>query len=414
MDRPVDPDFRKKQIIKRLLLSIVGVAAIAGAVIFVPAWIKPTVSRSRIRTAIVDRGSVEAAITASGTVVPEFEQVLSSPVDARVVKILKRQGDVLSQGEPIVELDVSASRLALEKLDEQRAIKENQQAKLKLELENDLIRLQGQLEIKKRELQTLKLEAAQSRKLHEQGLLSENKLRQVELQEEKAGIELKQTEDSIRNAHQATQTQLQGLALEMKILQKERSEAEHQLDLATTKSDRNGVLTWVVAEEGATVRKGDVIARIANLSSFRVQATVSDVHAPRLAVGLPAKVKVNEEYLTGTISSILPTVQNGIITMLVRLEDKSSKLLRSNLRVDVFIVTAHKEKSLRIKKGPFVNGEGAHDVFVIRRNVAIKTPVRIGVSSFDQYEVVEGLLEGDEVIISDMRDYLHLKEVQVK
>jgi HlyD family secretion protein len=109
MDRPVDPDFRKKQIIKRALLAVIGLAVMAVALISLPAWIKPSVSRNRIRTAVVERGSLEATMSASGTVVPEFEQVLSSPVDARIVKILKRPGVVLTKGEPIVELDISAS-----------------------------------------------------------------------------------------------------------------------------------------------------------------------------------------------------------------------------------------------------------------------------------------------------------------
>jgi HlyD family secretion protein len=414
MDRPIDPDFRKRQTIKRLLLSLVGLAALAAVLLVVPGWIKPSVSRTRIRTAVVDRGPLEATITASGAVVPEFEQVLSSPIDARVIKVLKRPGAVLTKGGPVLELDVSESRLALERLQEQTALKENQQAKLKLDLENALIGLQGQQEIKKLELQSLKLKTDQGRQLRARGLLSANELRQTELAQDKAAIELKQIEASIGNARQATHTQLEGLALEMNGLLKERSEIQRQLDLATTQSDRSGVLTWVVHERGATVRKGDVIARIADLSSFRVEATVSDVHATRRAAGLPAKIKINDEVLTGAVSNILPTVTNGIITLIVGLEDKSNQRLRSNLRVDVFIVTAHKQDALRIKKGPFANGEGAHDVFVVRGDAAIKTPARIGISSFDHFEVVQGLLERDEVIISDMRDYQHLKEVHLK
>jgi HlyD family secretion protein len=208
---------------------------------------------------------------------------------------------------------------------------------------------------------------------------------------------------------------LEGVATEIRILQKERAEIQHQLDLATTKADRDGVLTWAPFEEGATIRKGEVIARIADLNSFRVEATVSDVHATRLAVDLPVKVKINDTTcLTGKVSSILPTIQNGIITLLVNLEDKSNSALRSNLRVDVFIITASKDNTLRIKKGPFVNGEGAQEAFVIRDGTAFKTPVRLGFSSFDYYEVTEGLSEGEEVIISDMRDYIHMKEVKVK
>ncbi|HMV49003.1 MAG TPA: HlyD family efflux transporter periplasmic adaptor subunit, partial [Blastocatellia bacterium] len=361
-------------------------------------------------------GPIESQITATGRVVPEFEQVLSSPLNARVLKVLKREGAILSKGEPILELDLNESRLAIEKINQQIELKQNQQAKARLDLESTLITLQSQIQIKTLELKGAQAASARNRELFKQGLLSEERLREVEFAEEKTRTELKQLEDTRRNSQASTKTQLEGLTLEMKTLEQERAEAQRQLELATTKSDRNGVLTWVVNEVGSTVQKGAVLARIADLSTFRVEATVSDVHANRLSVGLPVKVKINDDVLEASLAGINPAVVNGVVTMMIALADKSGSLLKSNLRVDVLISTDRKERALRIKKGPFAGGasEGLRDVFVIRGDVAVKTPVRLGLSSFDQYEVLQGLLEGDEVIISDMKDYLHLKEVKIK
>src|SRR5262249_51680166 len=172
-----------------------------------------------------------------------------------------------------------------------------------------------------------------------------------------------------------------GLALEMKTLEQERVEARRQLELATTKSDRHGVLTWVIDEEGATVQKGAVLARIADLSAFRVEATVSDVHANRLSFGQAVRVKVNDELtLSGAIARINPTVNNGVITLVVGLEDKSNAQLRSNLRVDVLIGAERKDGVLRVRKGPSVGGEGVRDIFVIRGDVALKTAAKFGVA----------------------------------
>ncbi|MBS1812533.1 MAG: efflux RND transporter periplasmic adaptor subunit [Acidobacteria bacterium] len=414
MDREIDVAFRRKLILRRSVISLLLIAAFACLLIFGPAWIKPSLNRSRIRTAKVETGALEATITASGTVVPEFEQVISSPVDARVLKILKRPGDLLVKGEAMLQLDVSASVLAVEKANQQIDLKQNAQAKAKIDLESTLNGLQSQIETKTLDHKSLSANSTRNRELYKSGLLAEDKLREVELLEEKAALELRQLEVAKRTAQQSTKTQLEGLALELSQLEKERDEAKRQLDLATTKSDRNGVLTWVVLEEGATISKGSVIARIADLNSFRVDATISDVHANRLSPGMPVSIKINDDYLKGTIRSIDPTIKNGVITLQVSLVDKSSALLKSNLRCDVLVVTDHKEKTLRIKKGPFANAEGSRDVFVIRGDTAIKTPVKFGIASFDFYEVLEGLLEGDEVIISDMTDYQHLKEVKMK
>ena len=197
-------------------------------------------------------------------------------------------------------------------------------------------------------------------------------------------------------------------------LKKEETEAERQLTLAVPRATRDGILTWVVTEEGATVSKGQVLARVADLTSFRVDASVSDVYAKQLAVGLPVTVRVGEEALTGAIARVNPTISNGVITAELSLDDRSSKLLRSNLRVDVEIVTARRARAVRILRGPFSTGEGTTDAFVVRGDRAVRTPVTFGLSSQQSYEVVSGLVPGDEVIISDMREYQRLREVRLR
>jgi HlyD family secretion protein len=414
MDRELDQGFRRKQYVRRGLFALVAVSLIAAGFVYAPRLLKPSINRARIRTAKVDSGMMEATISASGIVVPEFEQVISSPINARVTRILKRPGDPLKRGEPILELDVSESVLALEKVNQQIALKQNQQAKIKLDLDNTLIDLQSRWEIKNLEYKAAKASAARSRSLSQQGLLSEEKLREAELQEEKTAFELKQIEDSKGNAQKSTRTQIEGLALEMDTLQKERIEARRQLELATTKSDRDGVLTWVVNEEGAILQKGAVLARIADLNSFGVNATMSDIHASKLSQGLPVSIKINDDYLQGEVATIQPTIKDGVITATITLRDKANVLLKSNLRVDVLIITDRKDKVLRLKKGPAINGEGQREVFVIRGDTAVKTPVKVGIASFDAFEIIDGLIEGDEVIISDMSDYLHMKEAKLK
>jgi HlyD family secretion protein len=415
MDREIDVSFRRRQMLRRTALATGIAAAAAAAFIWGPRLLEPSIARARIRTARVDAGRIEATITASGIVLPEFEQVISSPVNARVLKIRERPGAVLSKGEAIIQLDLNESRLAIEKLNQQIELKRNQQAREKLALENRLIDLQGRWEIKSLEYRSAKAATSRNRTLFQQGLLSEERLRELELIEEKAAFELKQLEEEQRNAQQMTKTQLEGLALEMKTLEGDRNEARRQLELATTKADRDGVLTWVISEEGSTVQKGALLARIADLSSFRVEATVSDVHASRLSAGLPVKVKLNDAIsLAGSIARINPTVTNGVMTLVVNLDDRSNPHLRANLRVDALIETARKERALRVKRGPFANGEGSTDLFVIRGDSAIKTQARFGIASADHFEVIQGLLEGDEVIISEMTDFMHLKEVKLR
>lgn len=396
--------------------ALAAVLIVGPIVVFMGAsrLISTSISRDMIRTTRVDAGPIDATITASGMLVPEFEQVLSSPVEARVLHILKRPGAVLDRGDAIVDLDLSESRLALDRLEQNVSLKENQQARTRLDLESTLSDLSGRLEIKRLELQNLGTITERDRKLYADGLVSAEMLRQSELNESRARVELGQLESSERIARRATDMQIEGLSLEMGTLRKEKKEAERQIELATTRSDRKGVLTWVVSEEGATVHKGDLLARIADLTAFRVDATISDVHAGRLSVGMPAQIEVNGLSLPGRVSRISPAIQNGVMTIAVTIDDKANAALRYNLRVDVLLVTDRKDQVLRLKKGPFATGEGISDVFVVRGGAAVKTPVRFGVSSFDCFEVTEGLSEGDEVIISDTSNIRHLKRVRVR
>jgi len=414
MDRPVDPSYSRRKWAKRI--SLATLAAVTLLVLFAwgPGFLTPSVARARIRTALVSIGPIESTLTASGTVVPEFEQVLAAPISARVLRILKKPGDAVRKGEPIVELDISDSQSEVKTIDNKVSMKENEQGQLRINLENTLIELKSQLEIKKLEVQSLALEVGQNRKLRTENLIADEQLRKSEVQWQRAQIELKKLEESIQNAEKSTRAQLAGRDIEMTILQQEKQDKERLLRLATTESDRDGILTWVVQEVGSVIPQGEVIARVADLGSFRVEATLSDVHAGRLVPGLPARVRANETMLDGTITSILPTIKDGVMTMVIGLKDKANANLRSNLRVDVYVVSGHKDRTLKIKRGPAIPGEGTQDLFVIRGDVALKTPVQIGMSSFEESEIISGLIEGDEVIISDMADYVSRKEIRVR
>ena len=414
VDREIDPGTRRRARVQRWLMA----AAIIAAAWFVLGWgaglLRPSVKRSTIRTAVVDRGPVDATLSATGVVVPETEQVLSSPVDARLLRVVRRAGSVVRKGDPIVELDVNASVLAVETIGQDLALKANQQARARLALENTLSELDTQLQIKQLQLESARLEHERNRQLHEKGLTSAEDLRKSEVAERQAGIELQRLEASRRNAQESTKTELAGLALELAKLEKAYQEARRVLALATPAGDRDGVVTWTLTEEGSTVKKGEVVARLADLSAFRVDASVSDAYASRLSAGMPAQVRTDDRVLQGRVSDVLPAVQNGAITVRVALDERSHPSLRPNLRVEVFIVTDHRDRALRVRKGSSTSGEGVQQVFVVRGDRAVRTRVRFGIASFDFVEAVEGLSAGDEVVVSDMADYRNLSTIRLR
>lgn len=414
MDRPIDPAvFRARR--RRRALWGAALAALALAVLYAaPVALSPSLRRDRVRLAIVERGPVDASIAATGLVLPEVEQVVTTPVDARVVRIRHRAGAAVKAGEPLIDLDLGQARLAAEGLSQDLAIKSNDQARRRIALERSLIDVDGRIEVKGLQLGQARAQLDRDRQLHAEGLLSLELLRRSELAEAQASVELAQLQAERANAERSSRAELEGLALEMAKLRGELAQARRLLDLAGIRAERDGVLTWALAQEGVAIRAGEPVARVADLGSFRVEASVSDVHGPRLSRGLPAIVKVGEARLDAVLASVSPAVANGVISVDLALRERAHALLRPNLRVEVELVTDRRADSLRIRRGPFATGGGAQPVFVVRDGRAVRTIATLGVSSADYFEVIDGLVEGDEAIVSDMRDYASRREVRLR
>ena len=156
------------------------------------------------------------------------------------------------------------------------------------------------------------------------------------------------------------------------------------------------------------------MARVADLSAFRVDASVSDAYASRLSAGLPVQVRVDDRVLDGRVRTCCRRCRTASSRCASRSKDPSNPALRPNLRVEVFIVTGHRDRALRVRKGSSTSGEGVQQVFVMRGDRAERIRVRFGIASFDFVEVVEGLAAGDEVIVSDMTDYQHLSSIRLR
>jgi HlyD family secretion protein len=419
MDRELDRSFRRRRTGRRVIWAAAGVGLVAAVLILLPGWLRPSIRRDQLRTARVERGPVEGVVEASGTVIPAFEGVLSSPIEARVEKILERPGQVVHPGDPILVLDTTASRLDLEKVEADLAKKLNEQQQLRLRLDRSLRDLRGRIETQQLDAEALQYRAEQNRKLRADGLVSEQTLRASEVEARKAQIQLAQLRESVVDERRSTDAQIEGVELDLRTLRQERDEARRQLELATTRSDRAGVLTWTVPQEGATVRRGDVIARIADLASYRVEATVSDVHSSRLSAGLPVRVLIDDRPLSGRLTGVYPTIENGAVKFVVDLDDPRDPKLRNNLRVDVMVVTERRADALRVRTGSrtgsnAADAAGERQVFVVEGDRAVRRTVRFGLAG-DQYEeVLDGLREGDEIVLSDLRDEMDLEQLQIR
>lgn len=414
MDRPIPQRERDLRRYRLIALAAASAVAIAFLLAMLPGWVRPGVRRDQIRTATVERGPIAATVTAAGTVVPVYEHLVTSPIDTRVVRRLVAPGDTLAEGAPVVQLDVATTELALQRLDDQRALKRNERDRAGLELDEQLGDLRAERDVARLALTTAEFEAARNREYYDQGLFSQDDVRRADADAERHRIELQRLDDALAGAARLHQARLAGLDLELSILDKDRAEAVQLATLARPVAGRGGVVTWVVESEGAAVRRGDVVARLADLSAFRVEATISDVHASRVRAGLPAVVAIGDARLAGNVVAVRPTVEDGLIVLEVALDEPSHPALRTHLRVDVYVVTDRREDALRLARGSFLNLDGRTAVYVVRGSSAYRTVVELGLANFECHEVIAGLAAGDEVILSDMSNHRGLEEVRIR
>jgi HlyD family secretion protein len=208
--------------------------------------------------------------------------------------------------------------------------------------------------------------------------------------------------------------QIDGMNLELATLDGQRREARRVLDLGSTRAPRDSVVTWTVTEAGALVRRGEPLARLSDLKSFRIEATVSAVHGRSLRAGLEAMVRLGKVDLRGEVSTVEPTVRDGVVRLWIRLDEPTNAVLRPSLKADVQIITDRRAEAMRVARGPFLTGEQSQDVFVVREGRAFRTRVEFGLIGYDTVEIAKGLQAGDEMIVSDMTNYLHARELRLK
>jgi HlyD family secretion protein len=413
MDREIAPETRKRRNVRRGLTAVIAIAALAFFFAATVEWLRPSLDRRNMQLARVERGSIEATLQASGTVVPLFEQAVASPVEARVLRIGRRAGARVKAGDELLTLDTGAARLEAERLTEQVTQKENETSQLRLRLDESVASIEAQIEQRKLDSEILHYTAAQKERLREAGLIAEQDALAAAAAAKKSDIELRQLREQLARTKRSSFAQLAAAQADVEIRKRERAESQRQLELAMLRADRDGVLTYVVAEEGAMVRRGDVIARIADLSSYRVEATISDVHATRIAAGMRAHVTLDDATLSGTIDSVDPRIVNGVVKFFVTLDAPSDTRLRQNMRVDVAVVTSTRRNTLVVRRGNLGRSNAAQ-AFVVRGNTAVRTPVKFGLSNQDAIEIREGLNEGDKVVISTMVDFEDVNVVKVK
>ena len=414
MDRELSPTIIKKRRQKRIFLIIALLIALIGSFLVFKYLLSTQIRRDRLRTAKVEVGAINNTLSANGEVIPAFEQLVTSPIRAEIQELLVQIGDQVQSNQPLMKLDKSFTLLNYEKLKQELELKRNSMTKLQLNLEKSFFDLQITDSIKALKIEQLQAKLENAKRLVGIGGGTQEDIDQIDLELSIAGLEKRQLENKLKVQQKTTVADLKELEIQANIQANNILEMEEKLKRAEIIASRPGVITWLNENIGSSVSEGDALARIADLQSYKVLGTCSDIYAERIRTGMTVIVRLSDEdQINGTISNIRPTVENNVITFEVQLEEKSHPMLRPNQKVELAIITASKSDILRVAKGPAYKGQPEQMIFIIQNQKAMRRKIKTGLSNYDYVEIEGDLKAGDEVIISDMSRYEHLETIKL-
>lgn len=414
MDRELAPELVTRSRRKTWTVSLLALLSLVGIVAVTRSLLKTSIDADKIRTAVVQTGPVENTLNATGEIIPAYEQTMTSPIRASIRRVLLTPGARVRPGQPLVELDKSLTQIEYEKLQDQLALKQNGIEQLRMKLDKNLYDADVNDQIKLLNINKLTADVENTRRLMKVGGQTPEDVTRAETALRISQLEKKQLENDLAYNRQSMGASLRESQLQARIEGTNLKVLAQKLRQADILADRAGVLTWVNENVGSAVNEGEVLAKVADLGSFRVEASCSDTYAEQLRTGLPVIVRINETDLRGLITQVKPAVQNSTIRFSVSLDDNNHASLRPNQKVEVFVVTNRNATAVRVANGPAFKGKRRQFVYVLQAdNVAHRCEVEIGLTNFDWVEIKSGLQPGDRVILTDLSDYEHLEQLTI-
>ena len=415
MDREIPKEVRRKERNKRLIRY--GVTGVAGIVLFsiVISLMRTGVKEKDLAFSKVAKGTIEVSVSASGKVVPAFEEIINSPINTRILEVYRKGGDSVDVGTPILKLDLQSAETDYKKQLDEEQMRSYKLQQLRANNKTKLSDLQMQVKVAAMKLNRMKVELRNEQYLDSLGSGTTDKVRQAELSYNVAQLEYEQLQQQYANEKEVLEAEYKVQELEFSIFRKGLAETKRTLDDAQVRSPRKAILTYINNQIGAQVTQGSQIAVISDLSHFKVEGEIADTYGDRVAVGGRAIVKIGSEKLEGAVSSVTPLSKNGVISFTVQLSEDNHRRLRSGLKTDVYVMNAVKEDVMRIANASYYVGRGEYELFVRNSDSEIvKRKVQLGDSNFEFVEVVSGLQPGDEVVVSDMSQYKNKNKLKLK
>jgi HlyD family secretion protein len=410
MDIVRDESVKRKKRRKQVLMTVGAVVAVLGITLGVsrlkPA--APSVEYGTIWPDTVKRGSMLRQVRGLGSLVPIPEDVRLIPAetDVRIERIMVLPGTPVKPDTLIMEL--TNPTLVQEALNADLDLKsaEAEYHNTKAKVDSDLMTLKAGAATVEADYENARRDAAANRELAKIGVLSDSALKASLAKEREMATRHQIEEDRIAESTKAQETQLevQRTTIEQK---RALSALKHrQLDALKVRAGITGVLQAVepTLQVGQRVQQGGILAKVVQPEHLKAELKIPETQAKDIVIGQVAEVDTHNGVVKGTVSRIDPAVLNGTVTVDVKLDEAPPKGARPDLSVDGTITLERLDNVLYVGRPAFGQEKSTVSMFKIDPDgaSATRTRVELGRSSVNTIEIIRGLKEGDQVILSDM------------
>jgi len=402
---------------KKMLWIGGGVAAVVVLAIFAPGVARlfsadSSVSASRLAFATVQRGPFVRDIAAEGQVVAAVSPTLYATYGGAVT-LKVHAGDNVKKGEVLAVIDSPelVNKLAQEEsnadameVDYMRAQNDARKQKSQMQKAYDNAKIDDQ---------TARRDEQRYETAYKQGGVSQMDVDRAKDTVEKADITLQHAQSDLNLDNNSGNFDIQAkkLAHDRQVLMVK--DLQRQVDDLNVRSPVDGQVGQLFIAERATVAKDAQLLSVIDLSALEVEVKVPESFARDLAIGMTGEISGNDNTWKGIVSAISPEVVNGEVAARVRFDGSTPKQLRQNQRLSVRILLDHRENVLTVQRGSFVDESGGSYAYVVNDGIATKTTIRVGESSIDKVEILDGLKEGDNIVISGTDNFKGAQRVVI-
>jgi len=405
MDIP-RPSAAKQRRNRQIVYAAAGIALVAlvtmGLSKLKPA--APSVERSTVWIDSVKRGPMLRQVRGLGTLVPEDIRWIPAVTEGRVDRILVLPGTAVKAETVLLEL--SNPQLQQEALDASWKLKaaEADYKNFEVQLASQVLAQKSEAAKSQSEYSQAKMQADTDSELQKLGVISQNSLKVSDEKARELAIRNQIEHQRLANSGQVLEAQLQAKQAEVEQFRALSRLKQTQLDGLRVRAGTNGVLQEQTLKVGQWVTPGTTLAKVVQPERLKAELKIAETQAKDIQLKQPASIDTHNGVISGHVMRIDPSVQNGTVTVDVALDGALPQGARPDLSVDGTIDLERITDILYVGRPAFGQEKSTVGIFKLDPDgrTAVRAQVKLGRSSVNTVEILQGLKEGDQVVLSDM------------